>query len=64
MYCELQTSECENLLEVELFQEYKEVFEKSSIAKNIRKKRITKKYTEDDRKVEYQKALYSFAKEL
>ena len=64
LYCELQTSECENLLEVELFQEYKEVFEKSSIAKNIRKKRITKKYTEDDRKVEYQKAFYSFAKEL
>lgn len=64
LYCELQTNEFKNLLEVELFQEYKEVFEKSSIAKNIRKKRITKKYTEDNRKSEYQKVFYGFIKEL
>lgn len=63
LYRELQTNQLEKLLEVELFQEYKEIFEKSNIAKTIIKKRITTKYSEKDKEVDYQKALYSFIRE-
>ena len=63
-YCELYTDKLEKLLEVELFQEYSETFEKSSIAKSIRRKKITKKYSADDKTKEYQKALYSFIKDI
>lgn len=62
-YCELQTSRFESLLEVELFQEYKEIFKKSSIARTINDKGITKKYSEKDKDADYQKALYSFIRE-
>ena len=63
LYCELQTNQLEKLLEVKLFQEYIEIFEKSNIAKTINKKRITTKYSEKDKEVDYQKALYSFIRE-
>ena len=62
-YRELQSDSLNTLLEVELFQEYAEVFEKSKRAKDIMKKRITTKYSKDNKEVEYQKALYNFIKE-
>ena len=63
-YCELQSDKLEKLLKVNLFKEYIETFENSNKdAKAIRKKRITNKYSEDDRKAEYQKALFKFIKE-
>ena len=63
-YRELQSDSLNTLLEVELFQEYAEVFEKSKRAKDIMKKRITTKYSKDDKEEEYQKAFYNFIKEM
>ena len=62
-YRELQSDSLNTLLEVELFQEYAEVFEKSKRAKDIMKKRITTKYSKDNKEEEYQKSLYNFIKE-
>lgn len=63
MYCELQSDILVNLLEVELFQEYKGIFENSKRAKDIKKKRITTKYSKEDRETKLNKALYNFIKE-
>lgn len=63
LYRELQSNQLDKLLEVELFQEYIETFEKSNIAKTISKKRITSRYSENDKDADYKKALYSFIKE-
>lgn len=63
-YCELQSGGLGNLLELELFQEYVDTFEKSKRAKDINKKRITAKYSQEDKEIEYQKALYSFIKDV
>lgn len=63
-YCELQLDRLEILLEVDLFQEYRESFEKTKRAKDIKKKRITAGYSEENRDAEYQKALYSFIKDI
>ena len=62
-YCELQSDILDSLLEVELFQEYKDIFENSKRAKDIKKKRITTKYSKEDRDSELNKALYNFIKE-
>lgn len=64
LYCELQSDKLENLLQINLFQEYFDTFTQSSIAKAIKKKRTTKKYSDDDKKEEYQKALYNFIKKI
>ena len=63
-YCELQSDKIKSLLDIELFQEYVETFEKSKRAKDIKKRKITAKYSIDDQKDEYQKALYNFIKEI
>lgn len=64
LYRELQSDKLENLLQIDLFQEYVDNFTQTTIAKAIRRKRITKKYTEDDKNKEYHKALYSFIRKL
>lgn len=63
-YCELQLDRLEILLEVDLFQEYRETFKNTKRAKDIKKKRITAGYSEENRDSEYQKALYSFIKNI
>lgn len=61
-YCELQSDEFDNLLEVELFQEYAKAFENSRDGKAIKRRRITTKYSEEDKETEYKKALCNFIK--
>ena len=51
-------------MEVDLFQEYRETFKNTKRAKDIKKKRITAGYSEENRDSEYQKALYSFIKNI
>ena len=62
-YCELQSDTLKSLLDIELFQEYVETFEKSKRAKDIKKRKITAKYSSYKQEEEYQKALYNFIKE-
>ena len=64
LYRELQSDKLEKLLQIDLFQEYVDTFTQTSIAKAIRRKKITKKYSEDDKNKEYHKALYSFIRKL
>ena len=63
-YLELQNGQIDKLFEVELFEEYVEEFIKSTIAKNVNKKKITKKYTQADKNTEFQKAQFAYIKEI
>ena len=63
-YCELQSDILEKLLEVELFQDYAKLFKKSKRAKDIKKKRITAKYSKEDKNKEYHKAQLNFIKKI
>ncbi|MEZ7559233.1 N-6 DNA methylase [Streptococcus sp. 27098_8_66] len=63
-YCELQLDRLDSLLDFELFQEYITVFDKSKRAKDIKKKKISEKYSKENKEIEYKKALYNFIKEI
>lgn len=53
IYRELQSKKLSSIYNIDLFKEYKEKFAKMSIAKKINKKRITAKYSREDKKKEY-----------
>lgn len=57
-------SPSEKLLKTPLFEEYLESFEKSAQAKNIAKKKITGKYSENDKKAEFKKAQTDFIRQI
>lgn len=63
-YCELQLDRLDSLLDFELFQEYITAFDKSKRAKDIKKKKISEKYSKENKEIEYKKALYNFIKEI
>lgn len=63
-YQELQTGKLDKLLTVDLFKEYQEDFVKAPRAKAILKKRLSKNYTKENRKEEYQKAEFSYIKQI
>lgn len=61
-YCELQNNTLDRLLENELFEEYVEDFEKSADYKKIVKKRLTARYSQDDKNSEIEKAKIVYVK--
>lgn len=63
-YCELQLDRLDSLLDFELFQEYITAFDKSKRARDIKKKKISEKYSKENKEIEYKKALYNFIKEI
>ena len=63
-YCELQLDRLDSLLDFELFQEYITAFDKSKRARDIMKKKISEKYSKENKEIEYKKALYNFIKEI
>ena len=52
LYSEIKSENIDNLLELEMFKEYDEQYQKSKKAKNIAKKKITSKYTNEDKEKE------------
>ena len=52
LYSEIKSKNIDNLLELEMFKEYDEQYQKSKKAKNIAKKKITSKYTNEDKEKE------------
>lgn len=54
-YLEIQSKTLNRIFDIDLFSEYKEVFAKSNVAKNILKKKITRKYTNEMQQTEYTK---------
>lgn len=63
-YVELQNGQLNKILEAELFREYIEDFHETKTAKDILKKKITKKFSEEDRKQEFETAKYNFIKAI
>ncbi|MDR1956520.1 MAG: N-6 DNA methylase [Treponema sp.] len=54
----------ENLLQMDIFKEYRKDFEQSVKFKAITKKKITEKYSEDDKETEYQKAWIAYLQDI
>lgn len=63
-YCELQDSVLDRLLESELFEEYIENFKKSADYKKIVKKKVTKRYSEEDKNNELEKRKVAYVKTI
>lgn len=63
-YSELREGNIENIKVIELFDEYLERFNKSSIAKRISKKRITQSYSNSDKQRELQQAKWKYIKNI
>lgn len=64
LYSEIKSNNIDNLLELEMFKEYFEQYQKSQKAKNIAKKKITSKYTKEDKEKEYNIELQKYIKQL
>lgn len=62
-YLGLQIGNLDKLLRIELFKEYFEGFEKSKKAKDIQKKKITLKYTQENKVEELNSAQFNYIKE-
>lgn len=52
-YRELQSHRCKFIYDISLFSEYRDQFSQTTTAKQINKKKITQKYSSEDRKKEY-----------
>lgn len=63
-YCELQNDVLNKLLENELFEEYVEDFEKSTEYRKIVKKKVTKRYTQNDKNKELEKTKIAYVKAI
>ncbi|TYB00473.1 restriction endonuclease subunit S [Lactobacillus sp. SL9-6] len=63
-YCELQNGVLNKLLENELFEEYVEDFEKSTEYRKIVKKKVTKRYTQNDKNKELEKTKIAYVKAI
>ncbi|MFT9189528.1 MAG: restriction endonuclease subunit S, partial [Liquorilactobacillus sp.] len=63
-YCELQDNTLDRLLENELFEEYVENFEKSANYKRISKKKVTARYSKEERDTELERAKISYVKDI
>ncbi|WP_251712847.1 N-6 DNA methylase [Lactococcus ileimucosae] len=63
-YLELQNGILDKLLEMELFGEYVEEFDKTTVSKKIKKKKINKKYTQETKDIELLKAQFLYIREI
>jgi len=63
-YCELQDNKLDRLLENELFEEYVDNFEKTPEYKRIAKKKVTTRYSKEDKNTDLEKAKITYVKNI
>lgn len=63
-YSEFQNGELNELLELDLFKDYVKEFSRSNIATKILKKKLKKNYTQEIKDAEYEKAQFSYIKNI
>lgn len=63
-YLEIQKGILKDILNIDLFKEYKEYFNNSKIYKNILKKKTNSKYSLEMKNAEIEKALFNYIREI